>query len=112
MRLLLDLLLFAAAAADRQTLLAGVIERLKWLLDFDRCYLALLNADGKTYELWRLFEIGAEEPHVVESAVNLQHGLPGQVIQSGELRMLAEARAEDEGLATAVGETGVGGEHL
>ena len=43
--LLSEVVLLIAKATDLNRLLAGAIKKIKWVFDFERCTLALLNED-------------------------------------------------------------------
>ena len=54
--MLSEVVLLIAKTGDLQQMLKGLIGKVKWVLDFDRCTLALLNDDGQTYQLQTLME--------------------------------------------------------
>ena len=54
--MLSEVVLLIAKTPDLQRLLKGFIGKVKWVLDFDRCTLALLNSDRQTYQLQTLME--------------------------------------------------------
>ncbi|NJN55974.1 MAG: hypothetical protein HC804_15225 [Anaerolineae bacterium] len=54
--LLSEIVLLIAQSTSLQRLLTGVVNKVKWVLDFERCTLALVNEDGQTYRLETLLE--------------------------------------------------------
>jgi len=54
--ILSEIVLLIAKTPDLQQLLKQLINKVKWVLDFDRCTLALLNDDGQAYQLQTLLE--------------------------------------------------------
>ncbi|MEJ2559629.1 MAG: hypothetical protein P8186_26105 [Anaerolineae bacterium] len=69
--MLSEVVLLIAQTADLQQLLKRLIGQVKWVLDFDRCTLALLNEDGQTYQLQTLLETRRDRPRVAEAALPL-----------------------------------------
>jgi signal transduction protein with GAF and PtsI domain len=49
--MLSDIVLQITKTPDLQLLLKRLIGQIKWVLDFERCTLALLDDDGQTYHL-------------------------------------------------------------
>ncbi len=54
--LLSEVVLLIAKTPDLQRMLTGAINKIKWVIDFERCTLALLNSDEQTYQLQTLLE--------------------------------------------------------
>src|SRR6185436_20097248 len=77
--------LLIAKTADFERLQKEIIGKIKWVLDFNRCTLALLNSDGQTYQLKTLFEARRNVPLVAEEAVPHTQGLFGAVMQARQL---------------------------
>ena len=100
--MLSEVVLLIAKTADLQRLLKQFIGQVKWVLDFDRCTLALLDSDAQTYQLQTLLETRRDKPQVAESALPLAQGLPGAVMHSRQLRRITDlAAAQDEFLSPA-----------
>jgi signal transduction histidine kinase/CheY-like chemotaxis protein/PAS domain-containing protein len=98
--MLSEVVLLIAKTGDFQQLLKGLIGKVKWVLDFDRCTLALLNDDGQTYQLQTLMETRREKPLAAEAALPLAHDLPGAVMRNRQLRLITDvAAAKDEFLS-------------
>jgi signal transduction histidine kinase/DNA-binding response OmpR family regulator/HPt (histidine-containing phosphotransfer) domain-containing protein/PAS domain-containing protein len=95
--LLSEVVLLISETADFQTLLKRFVGRVKWVLDFDRCTLALLDSDAQSYELQTLFETRRDVPGVPSTALPLEHGFPGAVMRSRQVRLITDlAAARDE----------------
>lgn len=86
--LLSEVVLLIAQTPDLQRLLKAAISKVKWVLDFEHCTLALLNSDGETYQLQTLLEARRNIPPLNEKAVPLTHGLPGEVMRSQQMHLL------------------------
>ncbi|MGD8491399.1 MAG: GAF domain-containing protein, partial [Anaerolineae bacterium] len=95
--MLSEVVLLISETADFQTLLKRFIGKVKWVLDFDRCTLALLNNDTQSYELRSLFETRRGVPATPSTAIPLGHGIPGAVMRSQQVRLIRDlAAARDE----------------
>jgi signal transduction histidine kinase/DNA-binding response OmpR family regulator/HPt (histidine-containing phosphotransfer) domain-containing protein/PAS domain-containing protein len=95
--MLSEVVLLIAKTADLQQLLKRLIGQVKWVLDFDRCTLALLNDDGQTYQLQTLLETRRDRPRVTEAALPLAQGIPGSVMNSRQMRLITDlANVQDE----------------
>ena len=88
--LLSEVVLLIAQTADLQQLLGQFVGKVKWVLDFERCTLALLGSDGQTYELQTLLEKRDSVPKVTAKAVPITQGLMGTVIQSRQVRLISD----------------------
>jgi signal transduction protein with GAF and PtsI domain len=100
--MLSEVVLLISKTADLQRLLKGLIGQVKWVLEFDRCTLALLDSDAQTYQLQTLLETRRDKPQVTKIALPLAQGLPGSVMQSRQLRLITDlAAAQDEFLSPA-----------
>jgi len=86
--LLSEVVLLIAKTNDSQQLLQQLIRKVKRVLDFDRCTLALLNPDGQTYQLQTLLETRRQVARVAEATLPLSQGLPGAVMASGQMRLV------------------------
>ncbi len=91
--LLSEIVLLIAQSTSLQRLLTGVVNKVKWVLDFERCTLALVNEDGQTYRLETLLETRRQVAKVNETAVPLDHGLPGLVMHGRQLRLITDIPA-------------------
>ena len=91
--MLSDIVLEITQTADLQILLKRLIGQIKWVLDFDRCTLALLDSEGQTYQMQTLLETRRNVPPVVEQAVPFAQGIPGVVMQSRQMRLITDLEA-------------------
>ena len=81
--LLLDLLTELAQCQEPEAVWAVLATRLKWLLDFERCDVAVVNPDHQTYHLRTVFDARPAVPHVDEAQVPLAAGLVGVLLLRG-----------------------------
>jgi signal transduction histidine kinase/CheY-like chemotaxis protein/HPt (histidine-containing phosphotransfer) domain-containing protein len=92
--LLSEVVLLIAQTPDLDQLLKRLIGKLKWVLDFDRCTLALLDQDGQTYHLQTLFETRRDVPPASASSFALAQGIPGEVMRTRQMRLITDLAAE------------------
>ena len=92
--LLSEALLQIAETADLERLLTGAINKLKWVLDFQRCTLALIDDDGTSYSLRTLLETRRDVPRIDEPAIPLEKGIPGEVLRTKRMRLVGDLAAE------------------
>ena len=88
--LLLDLLAVLAHHQEPEAVWAVLATRLKWLLDFERCDVAVVNPDHQTYYLRTVFEARPAVPHVDEARVPLAAGLVGVLLQHDSSSLLLD----------------------
>jgi len=93
--LLSDVVLLIAKTPDLDRLLSGAINKLKWVMDFERCTLALVD-DGTTYRIRTLMESRRGFSKDPVDSVPLRNGIPGAVIASGRMRLFADLASVDE----------------
>ncbi len=91
--MLSDIVLEITQTADLQVLLKRLISQIKWVLDFERCTLALLDGQGQAYQLQTLLETRRSIPSVTEESVPVEHGVAGTVMQSGQMRLIKDLTA-------------------
>ena len=77
--LLSEVVLLIARTPQLDRLLKGAIGKLKWVIDFERCTLVLLNDDEETYHLSTLLETRRDVAKVDEDGIPLSQGIPGTV---------------------------------
>jgi len=65
-----------------------LIDKIKFLLDFDRCTLAILQPKDQTYMLRNLLDPQMEVNDFEDTAYPLDEGIPGAVIRSQQVRLL------------------------
>ncbi len=95
--LLSEVVLLIAKTPDLDRLLTGAIGKLKWVIDFERCTLAL-REDGDSYELRTLLETRRDVPKVSRQGVALDHGITGQVMQCQQMQLITDLPARRETL--------------
>ncbi|MFQ5854199.1 MAG: GAF domain-containing protein [Anaerolineae bacterium] len=106
------------AALDIDAILEVVVEQTKWVLDYDRCRIALRNRDGVTYRQWWLYNpayltAGTPEARTgaeVQSCA-LGEGLAGWVISHSQVLRLngdEELAPRGKGLEETVVDTDTG----
>jgi signal transduction histidine kinase/DNA-binding response OmpR family regulator/HPt (histidine-containing phosphotransfer) domain-containing protein/PAS domain-containing protein len=91
--MLSEVVLLIAKTADLQQLLKRLIGQIKWVLDFDRCTLALLNGDAETYQLQTLLETRRGVSQVTEEVLPVAQGIPGAVMASRQMRLITDLAA-------------------
>jgi signal transduction histidine kinase/DNA-binding response OmpR family regulator/HPt (histidine-containing phosphotransfer) domain-containing protein/PAS domain-containing protein len=87
--LLSEVVLVIAQTSDLNEMLHGALSKMKWVLDFDRCTLALVNADENSYDLQTLIETRRGVPAVKISNLALDQGIPGRVMADRQIHLVA-----------------------
>jgi len=87
--LLSEVVLLIAKTPDLDQLLAGAINKLKWVIDFERCSLALLNMDSESYDLRTLMEARRDVETIEVRDVALTDGITGVAIHTRQLQLLS-----------------------
>jgi signal transduction histidine kinase len=95
--LLLEMLAALARAQEPEAVRTELAGRLKWLLDFERCDVAVINPDDQTYHLQTVFEARPGIPRVREAHVPLAAGVLGVLLQRGTPYLLLDLPS-DHGL--------------
>jgi signal transduction histidine kinase/DNA-binding response OmpR family regulator/HPt (histidine-containing phosphotransfer) domain-containing protein len=72
-----------------ERMLSQFADKVKEVLDFDRCTVALLDSNGETYALQTLLETRQGVPEVAKAALPLAEGIPGAVMLSGQVRLIS-----------------------
>jgi PAS domain S-box-containing protein len=93
--LLSEIVLLIASTPDLDRLLSGVIDQLKWVIEFDRCTLALPNVDASTYRLRTLQENRRGYPKDILDPVSLQAGISGAVVRTGSSMVFPDFASVD-----------------
>jgi len=91
--LLSEVVLLIAQTTDLPQLLRQFVGKVKWVLDFERCTLALLSSDRQSYQLQTLLEKRDSIPKVTAETVPVAQGLMGQVIQNCQVRLISDVAA-------------------
>ncbi len=86
--LISDVVLLIAQSTDLEKLLVGAANKIKWVLDFDRCLLALCNRNDRTYALRTLIETRRAPVRLDDPERPNGTGLPGAVMKSGQMRAI------------------------
>ena len=102
--LLSEVVLLIAKTPDLDRLLSGAIGKLKWVIDFERCTLALRDSDGETYQLRTLLETRRDVPKVTKQDVPMGSGIAGQVMHNRQMQLITDLPAHRETLAEVVDE--------
>jgi signal transduction histidine kinase/CheY-like chemotaxis protein/HPt (histidine-containing phosphotransfer) domain-containing protein/PAS domain-containing protein len=100
--MLSEIVLLMAKTDDLENLLKPLVNKIKWVLDFDRCTFALINTDGEHYQLRTLLETRRDAPLVNEAAVLLERDIPGWVMHDHQVRLLTDLSAVDDRFADPV----------
>lgn len=96
--LLSEVVLLIARTPELDQLLSGSISKLKWVFDFERCTLAILDESGSTYHLRTLFEPRRDVPPIDDKAVPLMDGIAGQVMNTRHLQFFTDLNVEPDQL--------------
>ena len=94
--LLSEVVLMMSKTTELQTLLKQLIGKVKWVLDFNHCTLALVNDDGETYRLQTLLETRSNVPKVDADALPMGKGLPGAVMETRHVHLLEDIEKDRE----------------
>jgi len=79
--LLSEIVVLLAQTEELQPLLTRAINKIKWVIDFGRCTLALVNDHNKTFHLSTLMEANRKIEKVDIPDVPLDKGIPGEVMR-------------------------------
>lgn len=93
--LLSEVVLLIAKTTDIQQLQEQLINSMKWVLDFERCTLALLNHDQSSYTLRTLLETRSGIPGVDKPDLPVSVGIPGEVIRTQQMRLVGDVGVRD-----------------
>lgn len=94
--LLSEVVLLIAQSTDLERLLKGAMNKIKWVIDFERATLELLNPDGESYRQKVLLETRRGFPREGERTVPLGEGIAGPTITKRQVRLIEDvASAED-----------------
>ena len=88
--ILSEVVLLISETSDIQQLLERLIQKVKWVLDFNRCTLALLNDGGDTYKLQTLLETRRKMPDIDRAEIPLSDGIMGDVMRSRKMQWITE----------------------
>ena len=91
--MLSEVVLLMAQATSLPQLFRQLINKVKWVLDYDRCTLALIDADGQTYSLQTLMEVRRDVQRITQAKIPFELGLPGDVIRSRQIRLVSDIAA-------------------
>ena len=91
--LLSEVVLLLAKTPDLDRLLLGAIGKLKWVLDFERCTLALLDGDGETYRMRTLMETRRDVPATPEGPIPATRGIAGETIRTRRMNLIKDLGA-------------------
>jgi PAS domain S-box-containing protein len=94
--LLSEIVLLIAKTPEIDQLLRGAVNKLKWILDFERCTFALSDKTGGFYDYRVLLETRGKEPDTRLESVPVEKGVSGQVIRSGRMFLCDEYPALSE----------------
>ena len=96
--LLSEVLLLIAKSSDLKRLLSEATNKVKWVIDFERCTLGLLNSDEASYQLQTLLETRKNVPRVERESVPLDQGIPGEVMRTRQMRLVPDLAAAGKDL--------------
>jgi signal transduction histidine kinase/DNA-binding response OmpR family regulator/HPt (histidine-containing phosphotransfer) domain-containing protein len=88
--LLSEIVLLIAKTPDLPVLLPRFVKQVKWVLDFDRCTLALGNDGGQTYRFQTLLETRRQVRAVAHDRVPSTQGIAGAIFRDRQVRLLTD----------------------
>ncbi|MEO0561482.1 MAG: ATP-binding protein [Chloroflexota bacterium] len=91
--LLSEVVLLLSRTEDLNQLLKKSINKVKWVIDFERCTLALINPDQQTFELRTLLETRRDAPKIYLESVPITSGIPGEAIRVKRPYMITDIAA-------------------
>ncbi len=92
--LLSEVVLMMSKMTDLQKLLQQLVSKVKWVIDFNRCTVALINPDKTTYNIQTLLETRRNLPDIQTENIPLTHGLLGTVMEKRQVYLLSDLEAE------------------
>jgi len=94
--LLSEIVLLITKTPEIDRLLSGAINKLKWVMDFERCTIALSDKTGSFYDYRVLLETRRKETQTNLKSVPVEHGIPGLVIRSERMYLCDEYAVASE----------------
>ncbi|WP_170381976.1 response regulator [Ruegeria atlantica] len=91
-----------ADSLEQDGVLFEITRRLRGAFDFDECTLAVLSADGNTYQEGSLLDTQNPRPVLSQTHIPVSQGHAGKVIKSGQMQLLrGQAREQNtDGIAS------------
>lgn len=81
--LISEVVLLISTTSEIKKLLKNSINKVKWVLDFERCTLALCNDDEKSYKIQTLLETRRSIKKFSHDIINEGQGIAGHVLKTG-----------------------------
>ncbi|HEX9584759.1 MAG TPA: response regulator [Gammaproteobacteria bacterium] len=91
--MLSEVVLLIARTPDLDRLLSGAVNKLKWVIDFERCTFALAKNDQTEYELRTLLETRRGVSRERLTGIPVGRGIPGAVIRTGRVHFYPDLTA-------------------
>lgn len=88
--MLSEIVLLIAQTTDLQRLLKELINKVKWVLDFEHCSFALISSDGDSYQLQTLLETRRGVPLFAGEAIPLKRGIHGMVVTNRKVQLFTD----------------------
>jgi class 3 adenylate cyclase len=95
-----EVVLLIAKTSELDALLKGSINKLKWIIDVERCTLALLGETGDTYRVHTLLETRRDLPTLDDRPIPATLGIAGQVITDRQFKFLSDMTTETADVGT------------
>ena len=86
--LLSEIVLLIARTPDLPALLPRFVRQVKWVLDFDRCTIALVDAASQTYRFETLLDTRRGAPSNTLDRLALNRGIAGAVMAARQVRLV------------------------
>jgi len=97
--LLFDVVLLIAKSERLETLLSQAVNKIKWVIDFDRCTMALRDLEGRRYRLETLLDTRRNATKAAVDDVPIGNGLLGEVISNGQVKLVRDLKQAASELA-------------
>ena len=103
--LLSEVVLMMSKTADIQVLLKQLIGKLKWVIDFNRCTIALVDGGKTTYHVQVLLETRRDVSKDLIENVPIADGLYGEVIQTRQVHLVSDVLERKQTITSVVDES-------
>ena len=87
-KVLPEIMLLFSEADNLDQVQDQLIEKIKFLLDFNQCTLAILQPNNQTYKLRNLLDLELGVNDIEDTAYPLDESIPGAVVRSQEVSLL------------------------
>lgn len=100
--ILADILFLLSKSSDLGLILDQTVDKIRQVLSFDRCTLALVDDGDHSYKLRILYETRPNEPRKTLERVPLSEGIPGETIGAKRIRLIDDFTPDKNSSAAVV----------